>query len=40
MFLCMLNLFFLCLVRFASLQTDVADLNNKHYLLYINILYV
>ena len=35
----MLNFFFLCLVSFASLQTDVRDLNEKHYLLHINILY-
>jgi hypothetical protein len=37
MFLCMLNFFFLCLVRFPNPQTDV-DLNEKHYLPHINIL--
>lgn len=33
------ELLFLMFGRFASLQTDVADPNEKYYLLYINILY-
>jgi hypothetical protein len=35
----MLNFFYLCLVRFASPQTDIVDFNMKHYLPYINIPY-
>jgi hypothetical protein len=39
MFVCMLEFFFLCLVKFAIPQIEDVDLNEKHYVPHTNILY-